>query len=407
MIFAVLVMSIANIGMAWGKTWNVSLTGSGVSQDGITLTGDYAANASVGSSSKKANSFNTNYSSAYIFSEQKNITAISFTVCRNTNGATANNAVTVATSTGGAFAVQTSNFTATNNGSSISSLTNIQAVGNNQANQNTIIITFADGYPVQAVELQKASASLIFNISVTYEDETLPSSIFNATISGSTPAATVTPAGTSLTLSVNSSSPKTIGSDKYYQWNSDNVISLGSGKFQAGDIIIADVCGSGNNKAAGFKVNGGSTEYIVTFSASSHGQVFYTVSAGDGVAGQSSVTLTRKSSDTYVHAFRVLRSGAAPEPSCDEITPSLSYDHPTLVLTQTTTANPTLDKDGSAGAVTWTSSNTSVATVNSSGVVTAVAAGTTTITASIAANGDNCAGEATATIKVAAAPWHC
>ena len=404
MIFAVLVMSIANIGMAWGKTWNVSLTGSGVSQDGITLTGDYAANASVGSSSKKANSFNTNYSSAYIFSEQKNITAISFTVCRNTNGATANNAVTVATSTGGAFAVQTSNFTATNNGSSISSLTNIQAVGNNQANQNTIIITFADGYPVQAVELQKASASLIFNISVTYEDETLPSSIFNATISGSTPAATVTPAGTSLTLSVNSSSPKTIGSDKYYQWNSDNVISLGSGKFQAGDIIIADVCGSGNNKAAGFKVNGGSTEYIVTFSASSHGQVFYTVSAGDGVAGQSSVTLTRKSSDTYVHAFRVLRSGAAPEPSCDEITPSLSYDHPTLVLTQTTTANPTLDKDGSAGAVTWTSSNTSVATVNSSGVVTAVAAGTTTITASIAANGDNCAGEATATIKVAAAP---
>ena len=403
LLFAVLVMSVANVGMAWGKTWNVSLTGSGVTQDGITLTGDYAANASVGSNSKKANSFNTNNSSAYIFSEQKNITAISFTICRNTNVADANNAVTVATSTGGAFAVQTSNFTATNNGSSISSLTNIQAVGNNQANQNTIIITFADGYPVQAVELRKASASLIFNISVTYEDETLPSSIFNATISGSTPAATVTPAGTSLTLSVNSSSPKTIGSDKYYQWNKDNIISLGSGKFQVGDIIIADVCGSGNNKAAGFTVNEGSTEYIVTFCASSHGQVFYTVSAGDGVAGQSSVTLKRKSSDTYVHAFRVLRAGA----SCSD--PGLAYETETVNKTEGD-ANFTNTLTNAHGVtVSYASSDDEVAEVNSStGEVTIVGAGTATITASSLAQTistvDYCADNASYTLKVARDP---
>ena len=89
-----------------------------------------------------------------------------------------------------------------------------------------------------------------------------------------------------------------------------------------------------------------------------------------------------------------------------EINPTLSYDKTMLVLTKLTTAAPTLNGNTGSGAVTWSSSATGVATVDESGNVTAVAAGATEITATIAANGDYAGGEAKATIKVVAAPTH-
>lgn len=55
-----------------------------------------------------------------------------------------------------------------------------------------------------------------------------------------------------------------------------------------------------------------------------------------------------------------------------------------------------------AGTETWESSNTSVATVNNSGNVTIVGAGSTTITAKKAASGDYCAVEGSYTLNVAA-----
>ena len=65
--------------------------------------------------------------------------------------------------------------------------------------------------------------------------------------------------------------------------------------------------------------------------------------------------------------------------------------NPVLTLTpQTSTGAPastqqlTLGKGGSTGAATYTSSNTAIATVNASGLVTRVATGTATITASVA-----------------------
>lgn len=299
------------IGQMWGATYNVTLNGGTVSSNGITLTGDYVAQAQVGNNSQKAPSFNTNNSSAYIFSESTNITGISFRVCRNTNGASANSAVNVMTSTGGVFsAPESDDFTATNSEITITSLSGITAVGNNQTSDNAIVITFTN--PVKAVELRKQAACNIHNIVVTYNTATAPSEIFNATISGSTPTASVTPVGASLTLSVISSSPKTIGSDTYYKWDGDNTISLGSGKFQVGDQILADVCGGGNSKTVGFKVNSGTDEHTIILSATAHGEVCYTVRADDGVAGESSVTLIRKDGNTCVHSFRVLR----PAPTC-------------------------------------------------------------------------------------------
>ena len=86
-------------------------------------------------------------------------------------------------------------------------------------------------------------------------------------------------------------------------------------------------------------------------------------------------------------------------PSCDGINPTLSYTSTDLSIGDDS-SNPILDKDGSSGSVTWTSSNTNVATVNTSGVVHAVGTGSTTITATIAAAGGKCSGSATATINV-------
>lgn len=63
----------------------------------------------------------------------------------------------------------------------------------------------------------------------------------------------------------------------------------------------------------------------------------------------------------------------------------------------------TLDKDGSTGAATYSSSDEGVATVNSSGVITGVAEGDVTITVSVAATDDNRAASASVAVTVIAA----
>jgi len=61
----------------------------------------------------------------------------------------------------------------------------------------------------------------------------------------------------------------------------------------------------------------------------------------------------------------------------------------------------TLTKGGSAGAVTYTTSDAAVATVSGAGLITGVAAGTVTITASIAATATYRAATISVTITVA------
>ena len=89
--------------------------------------------------------------------------------------------------------------------------------------------------------------------------------------------------------------------------------------------------------------------------------------------------------------------------SCTSITPSLSYASvggTTLTVGSSSTGAPTITGNTGSGAVTYSSSDNDVATVNASGIVTAVAAGTATITASIAANGGYCSGSATANFTI-------
>ena len=73
----------------------------------------------------------------------------------------------------------------------------------------------------------------------------------------------------------------------------------------------------------------------------------------------------------------LIEEGASQEPT------SISLNKTSLSLTvgQTNTLTASFQPDGASGSITWSSNRTSVATVNSSGKVTAVGEGTATITA--------------------------
>lgn len=88
---------------------------------------------------------------------------------------------------------------------------------------------------------------------------------------------------------------------------------------------------------------------------------------------------------------------------CEDCTPEkpvVGFEESAKSTTCGGVVSNVLDKGGSAGAVTYTSSNTDVATVGSTGTVTVKAAGTTVITASIAAAGCYTAAEASYTLTV-------
>ena len=82
--------------------------------------------------------------------------------------------------------------------------------------------------------------------------------------------------------------------------------------------------------------------------------------------------------------------------------PTFSISAAASALTVGQTTELTVNKN-STGAVTYASSNTAIATVDNNGVVTAVAPGTATITASLAETDDYTAATATCTITVKAA----
>ena len=92
---------------------------------------------------------------------------------------------------------------------------------------------------------------------------------------------------------------------------------------------------------------------------------------------------------------------------CTEITPVLSYNYTIVYPSFGVDILPTVTGNTGAGTVTYESSNASVAEVDeNTGAITPVAAGSVTITATIAANGGYCENTAAATIKVVAAPTH-
>lgn len=180
-------------------------------------------------------------------------------------------------------------------------------------------------------------------------------------------------------------------------------LTLTGGQFQEGTVITLEgYTNNENSKSYGFalgsvKVGGTkSTESTGAYTAFSQR---YVVVADDGIEGTSSVVVKMNGdctgSQTYLSAIYI--GGCM---SCTSISPSLSYDKTTIWVGESG-ATPTLNTDGSTGAVTYASSNTDAATVNeSTGEVTAVAHGTTTITATIAADGTHCGKSTTCDITV-------
>jgi hypothetical protein len=82
--------------------------------------------------------------------------------------------------------------------------------------------------------------------------------------------------------------------------------------------------------------------------------------------------------------------------------PVLTLTPPTSSFAVAATQQLTLGKGGSSGAATYSSSDPAVATVNSAGLVTGVAAGTAVITANVAEGSAHKAGSITASVTVTA-----
>ena len=89
---------------------------------------------------------------------------------------------------------------------------------------------------------------------------------------------------------------------------------------------------------------------------------------------------------------------------CTSITPTWSTDYSSTTLNVgATSSTPVVGKGGSSGALSFSSSDATIASVDAStGVVTGVGAGTATITATVAASGDYCSGTVTKSFTIKA-----
>ena len=150
------------------------------------------------------------------------------------------------------------------------------------------------------------------------------------------------------------------------------------------------------------------------------GNTWYWQDAADGTATDKGSGATKNVSVAGTYYLRSFKddggSGCwssaksvtvAAEDLLTAINPSLSYD---ALVVVGATASPTLTGNDGNGSVSYALNDVTPAgcmTIDGAGVITAVAAGTATVTATIAANGYYAGGEATsATIKVVAAPTH-
>ena len=132
----------------------------------------------------------------------------------------------------------------------------------------------------------------------------------------------------------------------------------------------------------------------------------YTVGSSSPLKGQTTFYIWYYSSSTTIRGLQIARSGVAGgSGGTDKITPTLTWDTDLSggVAAETGDADfthtVTQDKN-SLGAITYSSSNTSVATVNATTgkVHIAGAAGNATITATLAASG--CYNQATASYNI-------
>ena len=159
-------------------------------------------------------------------------------------------------------------------------------------------------------------------------------------------------------------------------------------------VVLDDALQEGD--VIGYDTHNGSSEIAFTTtttrSVSEHtsGQL-YTVGSSSPLKGQTTFYIWYYSSSTPLRGLQIARSGVAGGGGgTDKITPTLTWSAPATVDKEVGQADFTYaasTTSNTLGAITYTSSNTSVATVNASGKVHIVGIGSTTITATLAASG--------------------
>ena len=180
----------------------------------------------------------------------------------------------------------------------------------------------------------------------------------------------------------------TVSDVGYYKMGSGNAyvqLKLSEGNFKAGDVVTATVCSNADNKDMNLSLKSDSGNKFASVKATTKAtlvDITYTLVAAD-IESDGSIKIFRAGNTSVrVGTFKVTGTR-----SDVELTPAnlalTSEAKVTLGIGGTSTITTTSDSDADK---TYTSGDAAVATVSASGVITAVAAGRTTITVAQAAN---------------------
>ena len=168
-------------------------------------------------------------------------------------------------------------------------------------------------------------------------------------------------------------------------------------KMQVGTVITLNMY-NGTTGERGLKLADATGDVVGTYTQDGVGDfsASYIVTAGDGLEGTSTFQLHR-SNNTFLKSITVSNCGGS---SC--FNPELAYAATSIAKTDQDASFTNTLTNPHGLAVTYSSSNTNVATIASNGEVTIKAPGSTIITASANAQGEYCAATVTYTLTVSA-----
>ena len=168
-------------------------------------------------------------------------------------------------------------------------------------------------------------------------------------------------------------------------------------EMQVGTVITLNMY-NGTTGERGLKLADGTGDVIDTYTQDGVGDfsASYTVTAGDGLEGTSTFQIHR-SNNSFLKSITVSNCGGS---SCSN--PELAYAATSIAKTDQDASFTNTLTNPHGLAVTYSSSNTNVATIASNGEVTIKGAGSTIITASTVAQGEYCAATVTYTLTVSA-----
>ena len=168
-------------------------------------------------------------------------------------------------------------------------------------------------------------------------------------------------------------------------------------EMQVGTVITLNMY-NGSTNERGLKLADATGDVVGTYTQDGVGDfsASYIVTAGDGLEGTSTFQLHR-SNNTFLKSITVSNCGGS---SCSN--PELAYAATSIAKTDQDASFTNTLTNPHGLAVTYSSSNTNVATIASNGEVTIKGSGSTIITASAAAQGDYCAATVTYTLTVSA-----